>query len=64
MGWLGWSEEQTLDTRMPMIVLAYEGRVKMLKAVFGGGDEPPAEERDGLDVKSGKVVGALVKALR
>lgn len=38
MGWLGWSEEQTLRTTIPAIELAYEGRLDMLRAVFGGGD--------------------------
>lgn len=44
MGWLGWTEQATLDTTMPAILTAYTGRVEMLKAIFGGGDEAqPAE---------------------
>ena len=39
MGWLGWTEEQTLDTTMRGIWLAYEGRGEMLKAIFGGGKD-------------------------
>lgn len=39
MGWLGWTEEQTLDTSMPAIVMAYEGRREMLNALFGGGEQ-------------------------
>lgn len=42
MGWLGWTEQQTLNTSMPAIVLAYEGRMDMLKACFGTGDNPDA----------------------
>jgi len=38
MGWLGWSEDQTLDSTMPIIELAYEGRIDMLK--FHRGDPP------------------------
>lgn len=47
MGWLGWTEDQTLDTSMPAIVLAQQGRVEMLQAVFGGAPapkEPPPEK--------------------
>lgn len=45
MGWLGWSEGQTLDTSMPAIVMAYEGRLDMLRALFGGGeDEKPVDD--------------------
>jgi len=35
MGWLGWTEAQTLDTTIPAILTAYEGRTDMLKAIFG-----------------------------
>lgn len=43
MGWLGWSEEQTLSADVNTIVVAMRGRVAMLQAVFGGGkDDPPA----------------------
>lgn len=41
MGWLGWTEQQTLNTSMPAIVLAYEGRMDMLKACFGEASETP-----------------------
>lgn len=41
MGWIGWTEDQTLDTHMAAIVLAYEGRADMLGYIFGGkADEP------------------------
>lgn len=44
MGWLGWTEQETLDTSIPAIVLAYEGRSEMirrtLESVFGSGDDP------------------------
>jgi hypothetical protein len=43
MGWLGWSEEQTLDASMPAIILAYEGRVDMINAIFGGPKDESAE---------------------
>ncbi len=40
MGWLGWTEDQTLNTSMPAIEIAYRAKVDMLKACFGGGAEP------------------------
>lgn len=39
MGWLSWTEEQTLGTTIPSILLAYEGRQDMLKAIFGSSEE-------------------------
>lgn len=43
MGWLGWTEEQTLATTIPAIILAYEGRMDMLRSIFGGNkkQQPP-----------------------
>ena len=35
MGWLGWTEQQALDTTIEGIRLAYEGRMDMLGAIFG-----------------------------
>jgi hypothetical protein len=43
MGWLGWSERETLDTSMPAIIMAYEGRIEMLQSIFGGGEKKPDE---------------------
>ena len=42
MGWLGWTEEQTLRTSIPSIELAYRARVDMLAAVglLSKGDAP------------------------
>lgn len=39
MGWLGWSEADTLDASMAGILLAYEGRLDLLKSIFGGGEK-------------------------
>lgn len=39
-GWIGWTEEQTLKTSIPVILAAYRGRVKMLNSVLGGDDTP------------------------
>ncbi len=61
MGWMGWDEETTLDTRMTSIVTAYEGRVKMLKAIFGGKDEPA---QAGVSMKDPAAVRSLFAGLK
>lgn len=38
MGWIGWTEEQTLRTTIPAIELAVAGRTDMLRAIFGGSE--------------------------
>jgi len=35
MGWLGWTEEQTLATDMQSIEAAYRGRHEMLRSLAG-----------------------------
>ncbi|CAN7437028.1 hypothetical protein [Neorhizobium sp. LjRoot104] len=44
-GWLGWPPEVALDATPAEIVLAYEGRLDMLKAIYGGGRDQPTDER-------------------
>ncbi|CDZ53375.1 hypothetical protein [Neorhizobium galegae] len=44
-GWLGWSPEVALDATPAEIVLAYEGRLDMLKAIYGGGKDQPTDDR-------------------
>ena len=44
MGWLGWTEAETLDTSMPAIGLAYDGRIEMLQAIFGKGEAKPGTD--------------------
>lgn len=61
MGWMGWDEDTTLDTRMTSIVTAYEGRVKMLKAVFGGKEETP---KAGVSMKDPAAVKSLFAGLK
>lgn len=38
-GWLGWTEAETLDTSMPVIVLAYHAHLD--KLCFAAGRKPP-----------------------
>lgn len=52
MGVIGWTEQQTLDTTIPAIELAYKGRSRFIAdvagAIFGGGgtDEAAAPTPD------------------
>lgn len=67
MGWMGWDEETTLDTRMTSIVTAYEGRQGMLRAIFGGSDKSKSRGAapDGLiSAKDPAAVKALFMGLK
>lgn len=65
MGWMGWDEETTLDTRMTSIVTAYEGRQGMLRAIFGGDDKAKPAAADGLvSAKDPAAVKALFMGLK
>lgn len=48
-GWLGWTPDETLDATPAEITLAYEGRLEMLKAIFGGSDKPDNKSNLSLD---------------
>lgn len=39
-GWLGWTPDVALDATPAEIILAYEGRLDMLKAIYGGEEKP------------------------
>lgn len=44
-GWLGWTEQQTLNTSIPAIEIAWEGRLEMLRVMqFGPGALAPVKE--------------------
>lgn len=43
-GWLGWTPQETLDATPAEIMLAHEGRMSMLKAIFGSSDDKPADK--------------------
>lgn len=42
LGWLGWSEEQAMRADVNTIQVAMRGRVRMLKAIFGSGEDEDA----------------------
>jgi hypothetical protein len=43
-GWIGWTPQQAWEATPSEIIGAYQGRTEMLKAIFGGTDEPePAD---------------------
>ncbi|MCD2185227.1 hypothetical protein [Rhizobium sp. GN54] len=39
-GWLGWTPDDTLDATPLQIVRAMEGRMEMLRAIYGSPDQP------------------------
>lgn len=45
-GWLGWSDADALNTPIPRILLAVEGRTEWARMTnpFGGGKEDPVED--------------------
>jgi hypothetical protein len=43
MSYCGWTEQETLDTSIPAIELAYEGVMERLKLCYGADDEPPPD---------------------
>ena len=61
MGWMGWTEAETLDTSMPSIVMAYEARIDMLRRIFGGDDSVPTEP-DIDSVTAGKLLFAQIRS--
>ncbi len=46
MGWVGWTEEQTLATNMQSIEIAYRGRHEMLQSLAGKEINPARIERE------------------
>lgn len=44
VGWLGWSEEYALQANVNTIHLGFEGRLDMLKSIFGGGSKSSGDE--------------------
>lgn len=53
-GFCGWTEQQTLATRIPVIELAYEGVIERLRMCYGSGepDKPtePSEKPTGRQI--------------
>lgn len=48
-GWLGWTPAETWAASPAEIKNAYEGRVELLRAVFGGGEEKPQNDAASAD---------------
>lgn len=59
-GWLGWSPETALDATPAEIQLAYEGRLDMLKAIFGSSENKTSSDADmPLDAKFKGIFGGI-----
>lgn len=59
MGWLGWTEQQTLDTSIPAIELAYEGKLEVMRVAQFGPQTPAAPSPP---PPSGKSVMAIIRS--
>ena len=49
-GWQGWTAKQCLRQDLNYLTAAWEGRIEMLQAIFGKGDDkekPPPQEQPG-----------------
>ena len=44
-GWLGWTPDQVRSAHLRDLHLACEGRIEMLRACFGGGEEDKPQNR-------------------
>lgn len=62
-GWLGWTEEQALATRMTTIAAAYEGRLDMLKAIFGSGEGDKPKNKVSAKVTDTKAMQKVFDAI-
>ena len=59
-GWLGWFPETALDATPAEIQLAYEGRLDMLKAIYGGKDQKTSPDNGlPLDAKFKGIFGGI-----
>jgi hypothetical protein len=67
MGWLGWTEQQTLDATIPAVMTAIDGRREMLRAIFGGkaqGKGKPAPADGLVSAKDPAAVKALFMGMK
>ncbi len=56
MGWLGWTEEETLATDVNAIELAVIGRMNMLKMCYGITEKPKAvDTRGAVDARGDQI---------
>jgi hypothetical protein len=58
-GWLGWTPDTTLDATPAEISEAYQGRLDMLKAIFGASDTEDAPSNASLDDKFKSAFGSI-----
>lgn len=64
-GWIGWPPDVALDATPAEITEAYKGRLDMLKAIFGGGDEQqPSSDGDWGDKLASAFGGNVTKVER
>lgn len=62
-GWLGWAPQVALDSTPGEILLAYEGRLEMLKALFGSSEDKTEQATKAKAAFTDKNVRALFGAI-
>jgi hypothetical protein len=62
-GWIGWTEEQTLSTRILTILAAHKGRTGMLQAIFGSGEPEPPKDKVSAKVTDAKAMQKVFDAI-
>lgn len=60
MGWLHWSEEQTLWADVNAIRVGYEGQVEWLQGIFGKPEEGPGPPKPGKGNRSKDALPVIV----
>ncbi|TPK42311.1 MULTISPECIES: hypothetical protein [unclassified Mesorhizobium] len=65
MGWLGWTEDQALNADVNAILIGLNGRGDMidsiLRAVFGGRDEPEVEDTEEAEMTEARFDAMFVR---
>jgi hypothetical protein len=62
-GWLSWPPSVAWDASPAEILAAYEGKLDMLKAVFGGGDEEKPKPELSLYEKANLIFGGMKRTV-
>lgn len=60
MGWLGYTEQETLNTSMPALLAGIKGKKALIRSIFGGEEDLTPEQQE---LKQEQGVRALGGAL-
>lgn len=63
MGWLGWTYDQTLNTPIWAIEMAFKSKIDMLRAIHGGAEEN-TDKPEGMVPATKNNVVAMFRAMK